>query len=328
MSLPVAVIPVAGVGTRLRPHTHTVPKALINVAGRAMVAHIIDELIALGVREYVLVVGYMGSRVRSYIKKRYPDLTVHFVEQPERRGLGHAIHLTREAVGDRDMLIVLGDTIFRVDFKGVLDKPVTQIGVKEVDDPRRFGVVVLEGKRVLKFVEKPKEPVSNLAIVGIYYITDAPALFDALQHLIDTDTTTAGEYQLTDALQAMLERGVPMETFPVAGWYDAGKRETVLSTNRELLDLEAKPARLDGSVVVDPVWVDPSAQVTNSIIGPYATIAAGATVEGSIVRNSIVNDGARVTAMVLEDSLVGENAVVTGEPHRLNVGDSSEVDLA
>jgi glucose-1-phosphate thymidylyltransferase len=119
-----------------------------------------------------------------------------------------------------------------------------------------------------------------------------------------------------------------METFPVAGWYDAGKRETVLSTNRELLDLEAETPRIDGSVIVPPVSVDPTAEVTNSIIGPYATIAAGATVEGSIIRNSIVNEGARVKDAVLTDSLVGENAEVTGEPHRLNVGESSEVDLA
>lgn len=328
MSLPVAVIPVAGVGTRLRPHTHTVPKALINVAGRAMVAHIIDELIALGIREYVLVVGYMGARVRRYIAERYPDLIVRYVEQPDRKGLGHAIHLTREAVGDRDMLIVLGDTIFRVDFQGVLDRPMSQIGVKEVEDPRRFGIVELDGTRVRRFVEKPQEPTSRLAIVGIYYIVDSPALFGALAHLIETDITTAGEYQLTDALQAMLEQGVPMETFPVEGWYDCGKRETLLSTNRDLLDLWSEIPLIEGSVIVPPVAVDPAAVVTGSIIGPYTTIAAGASVEGSIIRNSIVNEGARVKAMLLDDSLVGEDAVVTGKLRRLNVGDSSEVDLS
>jgi glucose-1-phosphate thymidylyltransferase len=328
MNPPVAVIPVAGVGTRLRPHTHTVPKALINVAGKAMVAHIMDELIELGVREFVLVVGYMGSRVRKYVDRHYPGVTVHFVEQPERRGLGHAIFLTREAVGNRRMLIVLGDTIFRVDFRGVLGREVTQIGVKEVEDPRRFGVAVMEGERVRRFVEKPKDPVSRLAIVGIYYVVDSAALFESLGGLIDRGQTNQGEYQLTDALQAMLEKGIPMETFPVEGWYDCGKPETLFETNRSLLDLSSTVPEIEGSVVIPPVAVDPRAVVRNCVLGPYAVVAAGAVVENSVIRNSIVNEGARVSAVVLDSSLVGEDAVVEGSFRRLNVGDSSEVDLS
>lgn len=328
MSSPVAVIPVAGVGTRLRPHTHTVPKALINVAGKAMVAHILDELLALGVRDYVLVVGYMGDRIRTYVNKHYPDLDVKFVEQPERRGLGHAIHLTRDAVGDRNTIIVLGDTLFRVDFKGVLEKQVSQIGVKEVEDPRRFGIVEMDGENVGRFVEKPEHPTSRLAIVGIYYIVDSPALYGALEKLIRTGQATRGEYQLTDALQDMLEGGVPMQTFPVEGWFDCGKRETLLETNRSLLDLNATLPRLEGSVVIPPVAVDPSAVVRHSVIGPYATIAAGALIEESVIRNSIVNEGAHVSRMLLDESLVGEDALVEGAYRHLNVGDSSELNLS
>jgi glucose-1-phosphate thymidylyltransferase len=327
MKLPVAVIPVAGVGSRLRPHTHTVPKALINVAGKAMVAHILDELLALGVQEYVLVVGYMGDRVRDYVSRHYPGLTVHYVQQPERKGLGHAIHLTRDAVGDRDILIVLGDTIFRVDFNEVLKKPVTQIGVKAVEDPRRFGIAEMDGERVKRFMEKPEHPPSNLAIVGIYYVTETPKLFAALDDLIRENRTTRGEYQLTDALQIMLKDGVPMEVFPVEGWYDCGKAETLLATNRDLLDMEAVTPVIEGSVVIPPVAVDPKATVRNSIIGPYATVAARAVVEGSVLRNSIVNEGAQVRHMLLDASLVGEDAVVEGAFKRLNVGDSSEVHL-
>ena len=329
MSLPVAVIPVAGVGSRLRPHTHTVPKALINVAGKAMVAHIIDELFAIGVREFVLVVGYMGDRVRDYMTRHYPEVTVHYVEQPERKGLGHAIYLTRDVVGDRDMLIVLGDTIFRVDFGNVLSGSVSQIGVKEVEDPRRFGIAEMNGQRVERFVEKPKEPKSKLAIVGIYYLKDSPSLFNALEDLIRHGKTTAGEYQLTDALQALLTAGVPMETFPVEGWYDCGKPETLLSTNRDLLEMRngTHIPNVDGSVFIPPVAVDPTAVVKSSVIGPYATIAAGAVVEGSVIRNSIVNEGARVNHMLLDASLVGEDAIVEGSFRRLNVGDSSEIHL-
>jgi glucose-1-phosphate thymidylyltransferase len=327
MNLPVAVIPVAGVGSRLRPHTHTVPKALINVAGKAMVAHILDELLALGVREYVLVVGYMGDRVQDYVSRHYPEVTVHYVHQPERRGLGHAIYLTREAVGDRNTLIVLGDTIFRVDFSEVLGKPVTQIGVKAVEDPRRFGIAEMDGDRVKRFVEKPEHPASNLAIVGIYYVTETPKLFASLDALIREERTTRGEYQLTDALQAMLKDGVPMEVFPVEGWYDCGKAETLLATNRDLLDMGHAVPEIEGSVIIPPVAVDPQATVRNSIVGPYATVAAGALVDGAVIRNSIVNEGARVRHMLLEASLIGEDAVVEGAFKRLNVGDSSEVHL-
>lgn len=328
MSRPVAVIPVAGIGSRLRPHTHTVPKALINVAGRAMVAHILDELISLGIEEFVLVVGYKGERIREYVNKRYPDLHVTYVDQPQRKGLGHAISLTRDAVDGRDAIIVLGDTLFRVDFSEVLGKKISQIGVKHVDDPRRFGIVEMDGEQVKRFVEKPEHPRSNLAIVGIYYIVDTKPLYAALEDLIEKGQATRGEFQLTDALQAMLEQGIPMQTFPVQGWYDCGKKETLLETNRSLLNLNAKIPEIEGSVIIPPVAVDPTAVVRECIIGPYATIAAGVTVEASIIRNSIINEGAKVKAMLLDESLVGEEALVEGTFRRLNVGDSSELHLS
>jgi len=327
MSMPVAVIPVAGVGTRLRPHTHTMPKALLHVAGKPMVAHILDELRDAGVRDFVLVIGYMGDRVRSTISRLYPDLNLTFVEQPEQRGLGHAIYLTRDAVGKRDAIIVLGDTLFRVDFRQVFDRHVSRIGVKEVEDPRRFGVVDMQGEKVRRFVEKPEHPPSKLAIVGIYYIVDTPALYGALDEMITSDRSTRGEYQLTDALQTMLERGVPMEVFPVDGWYDCGKPETLLETNRALLDLDHRVPKLEGSVVIPPVAVAPDAVVKESVIGPYATVASGATIERSIIRNSIVNERAHVTGVLLDASLIGEDAVVEGVPWNMNIGDSSEMHL-
>ena len=327
MTMPVAVIPVAGVGTRLRPHTHTVPKALLQVAGKPMVAHILDELRDAGVRDFVLVVGYMGDRVRSTVSRLYPDMNLTFVEQPEQRGLGHAIYLTRDAVGKRDAIIVLGDTLFRVDFRQVFDKHISRIGVKEVLDPRRFGLVDMQGETVRRFVEKPEVPPSKLAIVGIYYIVDTPVLYGALDEMISADRSTRGEYQLTDALQTMLERGVPMEVFPVEGWYDCGKPETLLETNRALLDLGHKVPSLAGSVVIPPVAVAPDAVVKESVIGPYATVASGANIDRSIIRNSIVSERAQVTGVVLDASLVGEDAVVEGVPWNLNIGDSSEMHL-
>jgi glucose-1-phosphate thymidylyltransferase len=231
-------------------------------------------------------------------------------------------------VGDRDAIIVLGDTLFRVDFKDVLNKKVCQIGVKEVEDPRRFGIVEMSGEKVGRFVEKPEHPTSRLAIVGIYYIVDTAAMYSALDDLIRNERTNRGEYQITDAFQAMLEAGVPMETFPVEGWFDCGKRETLLETNRALLDLDSSVPTIPGSVVIPPVAVDPSAVIKSCVIGPYATVAAGALIEESIIRNSIVNEGAKVTRMLLCESLVGEDAVVEGTYRHLNLGDSSEVDLS
>jgi glucose-1-phosphate thymidylyltransferase len=293
-----------------------------------MVAHIIDELRAIGIEEYVFVVGYLGDRVREYVDRQYPGIVAHYVQQPDRLGLGHAIHLTDEAVAGRDVLIVLGDTIFRADFSGVLSRETTQIGVKEVEDPRRFGVVLREGDRVVGFVEKPEEPVSRLAIVGIYYVTDSRALYAALGDAIRQGRKTRGEYQLTDALQVMLEGKTAMETFPVEGWYDCGKAETLLATNRDLLDLEASSPEIEGCVVIPPVAIHPQARVERCILGPHATIAEEAVVEDSIVRDSILNQGSRVRHMILEASLVGEDAVVEGAPRKVNIGDSSDLHLA
>lgn len=326
----IAVVPVAGVGTRLRPHTHSTPKALIHVAGRPILAHILDDLVAAGVRDVVLVIGHMGDRIRAYVDSHYADgeMRVHYVEQPEAQGLGHAIHLTAGVARGRPLLIILGDTILRADLAGVLSRGRSTIGVKQVEDPRRFGVVEMEGERVRRLVEKPEVPPSNLAIVGIYYLTDGDKLFDALDELVEHDMRTRGEYQLTDALQILLDRDQALETFTVDGWYDCGKTETLLETNRELLEAQGKPVQIAGSVIIDPVVIDPTAKVENCIIGPSVSVAAAATVRNSLVRNSIINRGALVENSLLSASIVGENASVVGNFKNLNVGDSSEVRIS
>ncbi|MBD3235332.1 MAG: NTP transferase domain-containing protein [Candidatus Eisenbacteria bacterium] len=321
----VAIIPAAGVGTRLRPHTHTLPKALLNVAGRPILAHILDGLIEEGVRRFVLVIGYMGDRIRRYIEERYDGIDVVFVEQETRRGLGHAILMTREAVGDRPSLIVLGDTIVQTDYTQFLDEDPIIIGVKEVDDPRRFGIVEIDENYVSRLVEKPEHPTSNLAIVGIYGVRESSRMFNALERLIEIGKTTKGEYQLTDALAIMLEDGAKMKVQLVEGWYDCGKPETLLQTNRHLLNDVADPKPREGVVFIPPVFVDEKATVEQSILGPYVSVARGAVVRGAILRDSIVTENATVEDIILEKSVVGENAIVQGACQSLNVGDSSEV---
>jgi glucose-1-phosphate thymidylyltransferase len=325
---PIAIIPVAGVGTRLRPHTHTLPKVLLHVAGKPILAHILDDLPALGITRAVLIVGYMGELVREYVDEHYKSLEVHYVEQPERLGLGHAVSLAEPYADDRPILIILGDTIFEADLKAVLGGGVNSIGVKAVEDPRRFGIVEVDAQgKVTRLVEKPEHPTSNLAITGIYYFIRGLPLFDALRELQHKDIRTKGEYQLTDAMQILVERGGTITTFPVDGWYDCGKTETLLETNRILLDKRAKTPAIPGSLTYGPVLIAEGATVENCILGPHVSVAAGAKLKNVFMRDSIINENATVEDIMLESSVVGENAVVRGGWRRVNVGDSSEVDF-
>ena len=325
---PIAIIPVAGVGTRLRPHTHTLPKVLVHVAGKPIIAHILDDLPKLGIDEAVLVVGYMADLVRDFVVRTYPNLKAHFVDQPERLGLGHAISLAAPHVDNQPVLIILGDTIFEADLKGVLSGDTHSIGVKAVDDPRRFGIVETDRSgRVTLLVEKPERPASNLAITGIYFFTHAGPLFTALEEIQRRDIRTKGEFQLTDAMEMMVQNGEVLTTFPVAGWYDCGKTETLLETNRVLLSRAGGRPVVPGSVVHAPVALGAGAVVENCILGPHASVGAGARLKNSVVRDSIINDHAVVEDILIEGSVVGENAVVRGAFKRLNVGDSSEIEI-
>ncbi|GIV53653.1 MAG: glucose-1-phosphate thymidylyltransferase [Candidatus Kapaibacterium sp.] len=324
-----AVIPVAGFGTRLRPHTYTVPKVLLNVAGKPILAHILDSLVASGIEQVTIVVGHMGDQIEQYVRARYASLQLDFVEQSEPLGLGHAIWCARETVGSGPIFIILGDTIFDADISTMLQLPTSAIGVKWVEDPRRFGVVEVRDGIVTTLVEKPQHPTSNLAIVGMYLIRNTPLLIECLDHLIAHNSRTRGEFQLTDALQCMVERGETIAAFPIEGWYDCGKPETLLQTNRFLLDRHMRSiAPPNNSIVIPPSYVAPTAVLERSIVGPYATIADGATIRDSHVQNSIVGAGASVTAALLNNSIVGNNAVVCGSFHQLNVGDSSQINYA
>ncbi len=319
------IIPVAGVGTRLRPHTHTVPKVLISVAGKPILGHILDKLKENGIVDIVLITGYKGYKVEAYIKENYKDLNVEFVVQEQREGLGHAIYLARDYIEpDDDILIILGDTIFETEFT-FLKEGYSSIGVQEVSDPKRFGVVELNQDFIFNFVEKPDNPISNLAIVGIYYLKEGQQLFNQLSYLIDNDIRTKGEYQLTDALQGMLKAGCKMKTFNISGWYDCGKPETLLSTNKILLQKHSTKRKLDGVIVIAPCYIPESAQIKNSIIGPNVSIGENVVIENSIIKNSILNNNSVVKDILLNNSLIGENAFAEGFHYNLNVGDSSEL---
>ncbi|HLX12496.1 MAG TPA: sugar phosphate nucleotidyltransferase [Bacteroidota bacterium] len=321
-----AIIPVAGVGSRLRPHTYAVPKVLLNVAGKPIIGHILDKIIADGFNCATIIVGYLGEMVKEYVTEHY-ELKVDFIEQEERKGLAHAISLARGTFSDEPLLIILGDTIFEVDLKPVIGGGQTAVGVKFVDDPRRFGIVEMADNTVTRFIEKPEHPTSNLAIVGLYWIMRPQKLVECIDELFKKDVRTKGEYQLTDALELLRTKGESITSFPVEGWFDCGKPETLLSTNRHLLERLATKDPVPGVVIVPPVYISRDSRVTNSIIGPFTTIAAGAQVNDSVIRNSIVSENAVVNKVLLENSLVGNDAIVNGTFKRANVGNSAELDF-
>ena len=321
-----AIIPVAGIGSRLRPHTYTIPKVLLNVAGKPIIGHIMDKIIAGGFDAATIVVGYLGDKVKEYITENY-SISVDFVEQEERLGLGHAIYLSRHTISKDPILIILGDTVFDVNLSAMMKGEYSSIGVKEVPDPRRFGVAETKNGFIATLIEKPENPTSNLAIVGLYFIKHPDILLECLKEMIKNDVRTKNEFQLTDGLQMMIERGEKIKTFTIDGWFDCGKPETLLETNKHLLSQNSTHTSPDGVVVIPPVFISPKSTVKNSVIGPNTTIAAGATVENSIVRNSIISEDATVQSALLEESIIGSNATVKGGYKRINIGDSSELEF-
>ncbi len=322
-----AVIPAAGFGTRLKPHTFSLPKVLLNVGGKPILGHIIDKLLDEKIEKATFVIGYLGEKIIEYVGKHYPDLKADFVEQDEMLGLGHAIFLASETFDDDEIFIILGDTIFDVELDHVFKKKQTSLGVKEVDDPGRFGVAVCENGKIIKLIEKPKEPVSKLALVGLYYINNSKLLKKCLNELIEKNIRTKDEYQLTDALQLMIEKGENVSTFPVDGWYDCGKPETLLSTNNFLLTQSGTNREPEGVLINHPVFISEKAIVKNSVIGPYTTISSNCVVQDSIIVNSILSPGAKVEKAVLENSIIGTDAVIKGKFQKLNAGDSSEIEF-
>lgn len=324
-----AVILLAGLGTRLRPHTYSRPKPLINVAGKPVLGHILDGMAELHFEEIIFVVGYLGEQIEKYVREKYPHLRSRFVVQEEMRGQAHAISLAKPFI-DQEVLIVFGDTIWETDWTRLQRvQGDGLIYVHPVADPRRFGVVTLQDGFVTRFVEKPQTPLSNLAVVGVYYFRAWQGLMRAIDEVIAHNIQTKGEFYLADAMQRMIEAGAKLEAETISVWEDCGTREALLMTNRYLLSKNSYPtAPVAASHVIPPVYIADSAQVKRSIIGPNVSISAGAVIEDSILRDCIISEEAEVRNVILEWSLVGSNARVRGAFTRLNVGDSSEIDFS
>lgn len=329
-----AIIPVAGIGTRLRPHTHTVPKSLIPVAGKPILGHIMDTITKSGINDFIFVIGYLGDKIEEFVTHNYPNINAEFVIQTVGKGVGHAIWLTKEHWSEADnLLIVFGDTIVEMDLGIMIKGEHNSVGVKKVEDPRQFGVAeVAEDRHIINMVEKPTMPKSNLALVGVNFIKNTELFHECLGHIIENEIKTKNEFHLTDALMAMIEKGDTFHYIEVDNWFDCGKKEIILETNRTLLQhnqyvKEKNKENITNSIIVEPVFIAQTAKISNSIIGPHVSIGEGSIVEHSILTDSIIGPNSHIDYVVLQDSLIGNDASLKGFKQSLNLGDSAEVNF-
>lgn len=327
-----AIIPVAGAGTKLRPHTYTQPKALIPLAGKTILSIIVDQLHEAGIKEFIFIVGYLGEKIQDYIKSKYPDLTCHFVFQNERFGTGPAIKLAKNIVGEDEVFVVLGDTIAEYDVAEVIAAPHSMLGIKKVDDPRNFGVAELgEDENIVRVVEKPSIPKSNMALVGIYKIKETPVLFDCLEKIVEKQDGQPHEFSLTDALECMIQNGVSFKSFKVHSWFDCGKKETLLESNATLLKkfggTISEQHKFENTIVIPPVSIGEGCDIRNSVIGPNVSIGENTILNYTIVKDSIIGSFSKLYDVVLDDSLIGSDTGIKGETRSLNIGDNTDIDL-
>ncbi len=328
-----AIIPVAGAGTKLRPHTYTQPKALIPLAGKTILSIIVDQLYEAGIKDFIFIIGYLGDKIQDYVKKQYPDLNCHFVLQNERYGTGHAINLTRELVGDDEVLIVLGDTIAEYDVKAIIDSPVSMLGVKKVDDPRNFGVAEIEDDGFIsRVVEKPSIPKSNMALVGVYKIKETDFMFTCLEKLIVANDKGYEEFSLTEALECMMQRGARFKAFKVPNWFDCGKKETLLESNATLLKKFGgnvfQNHSFENTIIIPPVSIAEGCEIKNSVIGPNVAIGEHTKLSHAIIKDSIIGSYSNLFEIVISKSLIGSDAEVKGVNRSLNIGDNTAIDLS
>lgn len=326
-------MPVAGKGTRLRPHTHLTPKPLLKVGDKPVLSYILDDLRELGVNEAVLITGHLKEKVEAFMSSEYPDFEAVYTEQVEQRGTADAIALAEPFVRE-DMLIIFVDTLFDADLGLVKRLPDDVAGViwaMEVEDYQRFGVIVTDENGFMqKIIEKPSEPVSKLANIGLYYIRDWQLLFEGIRHVMNTEPGPSGEYYLTDAFQYMVDHGGRLKVEPVHGWYDAGKPETLLETNAHVLGTTRgrRPESVpEGVTIHEPVHVAEGVTLEASEIGPNVTLGKGTVVRGSTLRDTIVGEKSTIENADLHDSLIGSDVKVTGARGQVDLGDHSVVTI-
>jgi len=320
-----AIIPAAGLGTRMRPLTYSRPKALLPLAGRRMIDYVLETVINAGASRIILIVGHLAGQVAAYVKENY-NQEIICVEQKEFLGLGHAV-VQAAGLVKGESLIFLGDTLIEGDISKYVASGYSWLAVKEVEDPRSFGVVITDEEGwIQKMVEKPEKVVSRKAIVGVYHLQNSLLLFQCLSSLIQNNIRTRGEYQLTDALQLMIKAGEKIKAVGISAWYDCGRVETLLQTNQVFLNkYRGNCWQIPDVVINPPVYLAAGVKVERSSIGPYVCLGQGVVVKNSQLKNVIVDENSLLENVSLVDSVIGQRARVLHYSGRLKLGDDAEV---
>jgi glucose-1-phosphate thymidylyltransferase len=326
------ILPVAGKGTRLRPHTHTKAKSLVHVAGKTVLEHIVSRLEVLRAAELIFITDENGKQIEDFMAARFPGLNCSYIVQKERLGPAHAVALAAPRIEDGDdVLVVFNDTIFVTDLQRIpqlCDDCDGLIYSKEVEDYQRFGVNVVRGGTIVDMVEKPDTPVSRLAQVGLYYLKDGRRFMAYLEQTIAAGETVKGEYYLPAVFMRMIQDGRRFRAPEIDAWLDCGKPETLLETNRYLLrGRHHAHGEVVNSVLIEPVHIEKGAIVRGSILGPNVSVAAGSVVEESIIRDAIINADSKVRDIILHSSILGDSVTLIGSPRRMNIGDHSLIEM-
>ncbi|MDW7695055.1 sugar phosphate nucleotidyltransferase [Flammeovirgaceae bacterium SG7u.111] len=330
-----AIIPVAGIGVTLRPHTHTQPKALVSVAGKPLLSHIVDFLASADIKEFVFIIGYMGNKIESFMRSHYShnDYKMDFVQQEPRLGSAHAVYCARQFMQPNDeLLIMLGDILVGMDLKAMVNRSETVVGVKKVKRPIDFGIAELGSNgEVVKLIEKPKIPKSNLGLVGIYKIRRAADLIQSIEGQLESAPPTKQDFNLTDALMEMVVQGEKVTVIEVDNWYDCGSKESLLEANAKLLKRKGgkadKSIRTSSGIIIPPVKIGRNCDIRNSIIGPNVVVGDHTAIVNSVVSDSIIGSYSILEFLMLNNSIIGNDTKLKGMTQSLNIGDNTEINF-
>lgn len=326
-------MPMAGFGTRLRPHTWSKPKPLLKLAGRTVLDYCLEQFGSLPDHfdeiEYVFIVGGQGDQIKTYMDEAHPDKKVNYVVQETMRGQSDALYQAREFLKG-PMLMVFSDTLIEVDLSFLKNETADGVAVvKRVPDPRRFGAAILDGNgRITRLIEKPKEITNNLVVVGFYYFRKGEDLIEAIEEQVRRGASLNEEYFLADAVNILIEKGQYFRVEEIDTWLDAGTADSMFDTNRYLLDHgndNSGTQQRAGVAIIPPVFIDPTAQIRSSVIGPYASVGADCLIEDAVVRDAIIDDETSICSTVLEKSLVGSHVRIEGQIVHYNLGDNTWV---
>ena len=329
------VVLMGGYGTRMRPHSWSRPKPVLQVGHNTVVGHILDSMAEVATEEVILVVGYRGEQIERWVREHYGHLDLRFVYQDEPLGQAHALWLCRDLLDEGEVIVLLGDIIIEADFAHIAADAAPDADAvfqtMVIDDPRHFGCLIVDPDGFIeRIVEKPPTGDYRLALAGAYWFRDGQALWQTVDQTLNSGRQTNGEYFLADTFQIMLERGDRIGVQPIHSIVDVGSPANRLDANRRVLERhagrQAAPVGLSGTVtIVPPVYIHPSADIEWAVIGPHATIGCDARIRRAVITDSIIDPGALVSDCVLQGSIIGEHAVLEGATQSLILGDDSRI---